>query len=174
MARGVPVRARGRNRSRPAPDAAVEIVQGELLDLPGLITAADGCDAIVHCAALSAPWGTAADFEDANVNGTANVIAAARQTSVRRLVHISSPAVIFAGVDQRLFGDDAPDPSRHSSRYARTKQVADELVRAVSGTIETVILRPKAIYGAGDRALVPRRRPQRVRHSPRRDSRRPT
>jgi len=82
--------------------------------------------------------------------------------------------VVLAGVDQQLVGDDAPYPSRHSSRYARTKQVAEELVRAVSGTIETVILRLKAIYGAGDRALVPRRRPQRVRHSPRRDSRRPT
>lgn len=121
-----------------------------------LAAAADGCDAIVHCAALSAPWGARADFEAANVTGTANLLAAATAAGVRRFVHISSPAVIFAGRDQRSVGDDEPYPDRQGSEYARTKQAGEQLVRAESNRLETVILRPKAIYGAGDRALVPR------------------
>jgi nucleoside-diphosphate-sugar epimerase len=71
-------------------------------------------------------------------------------------VHLSSPAVIFGGHDQHLVDESAPYPATYDSEYARTKQIAESLVLAASGTVETVTLRPKAIYGAGDRALVPR------------------
>jgi nucleoside-diphosphate-sugar epimerase len=156
VARGLSVRAQGRDatRLRFAPDGRSALT--DLGDLAALTAATAGCDAVVHCAALSAPWGAPADFEAANVTGTANVLAAAEASGVRRLVHISSPAVIFAGIDQHEIGDDAPTPPRHSSHYARTKQQAEALVRAAPGTLATVILRPKAIYGEGDRALVPR------------------
>lgn len=154
--RGVTVRAQGRDAARLAFDAGVQVCRGELTDLATLTDAARGCDAIVHAAALSAPWGARQDFIDANVAGTANVIAAARATGVRRLVHISSPAVLFDGRDHHLVDESAPFPDRHTSEYARTKHLAELLVRAAAGSLETVILRPKAIYGDGDRALVPR------------------
>ncbi len=154
--RDVVVRAQGRDASRLTFDGGVQSCRSDLRDLAALIEAARGCDAIVHAAALSAPWGARRDFIEANVLGTANVIAAARATGVRRLVHISSPAVIFAGRDQHLVGDDAKYPATHSSHYARTKQLAEALVHSASTTLETVTLRPKAIYGPGDRALVPR------------------
>ncbi len=153
---GVVVRAQGRDPSRLSFDAGVTICRGDLTDIAFLADAARGCDAIVHAAALSAPWGPRQDFVDANVAGTANVIAAARATGVRRLVHISSPAVVFDGRDQFELDDTAPVPHRHTSEYARTKQLAESLVSAASASLETVTLRPKAIYGAGDRALVPR------------------
>lgn len=155
-ARGITVTAHGRTASRLGFAPEVRVCRGELADLPLLTEAARGCDAVVHCAALSAPWGDPREFVAANVGGTFNLLAAARTAGVRRLVHISSPAVIFDGRDQHLVHDDAPYPASHSSQYARTKQLAEELVRAASPTMETVILRPKAIYGEGDRALVPR------------------
>lgn len=155
-ARGLTVRAQGRESSRLQFAPEVQVVRADLTDLAALTDAAAGCDAIVHCAALSAPWGARADFEAANVTGTANVIAAAEAGRIGRLVHISSPAVLFTGSDQHEVGDDAPYPDRPSSEYARTKQRAEALVTAASSRMATVILRPKAIYGAGDRALVPR------------------
>ncbi len=153
---GVAVHAQGRDASRLSFAGNVRICRFALADTAALNAAAAGCDAIVHAAALSAPWGARQDFVDANVSGTANVIAAARGNRVRRLVHVSSPAVIFDGHDQHLVDDTAPYPVRLTSEYARTKRAAEELVRAASAELETLIIRPKAIYGAGDRALVPR------------------
>jgi len=153
---GLTVRAQGRSRDRIPTGARVTPVVTALDDVASLTHAARGCDAIVHAAALSAPWGPRADFIAANVTGTANVLAAARDAGVRRLVHISSPAVLFDGRDHHGLTDDAPVPPRLTSQYARTKQQAEQLVRAAAGWLEVVTLRPKAIYGPGDRALVPR------------------
>lgn len=155
-ARGIAVCAQGRDTARLAFDAGVDVCVTALDDVTALTAAARGCDAIVHAAALSAPWGARQDFVDANVTGTANVITAARTAGVRRLVHISTPAVLFDGRDQHLLDDAAPYAAHHGSHYARTKHAAEELVRAATPYLETVMLRPKAIYGAGDRALVPR------------------
>ena len=154
--RGIAVHAQGRDTARLAFGSGVQICRTPLSDVGALTDAAKGCDAIVHAAALSAPWGRRQDFVDANVVGTANVITAARAARVRRLVHISSPAVIFDGRDQHLLDDSTPYPARLGCEYARTKRAAETLVRAAAGDIDTVTLRPKAIYGAGDRALVPR------------------
>jgi nucleoside-diphosphate-sugar epimerase len=155
-AQQVAVRAHGRDAARLSFGAGIDVCRCALADVSALTEAARGCDAVVHAAALSSPWGRRQDFFDANVTGTANIIAAARRAGVRRLVHISSPAVIFDGRDQHLLTDAAAEAPRHTSEYGRTKAIAERLVRAASDDLEMVILRPKAIYGAGDRALVPR------------------
>ncbi|MEO5755572.1 MAG: NAD(P)-dependent oxidoreductase [Mesorhizobium sp.] len=109
---------------------------------------------IVHCAALSAPFGRLADFEAANVTATSNLVDFAREQGVRRFVHISSPSVCFAYRDQLDVAEDSPlpDPVNH---YARTKRQAEQIVLAAP-EIGPVVLRPRGIYGAGDRALLPR------------------
>ncbi|MDX8540795.1 NAD(P)-dependent oxidoreductase [Mesorhizobium sp. M4B.F.Ca.ET.215.01.1.1] len=109
---------------------------------------------IIHCAALSAPFGRLADFEAANVTATKNLLDFAARQGVSRFVHISSPSVCFAFRDQLGLTEDAalPDPVNH---YARTKREAERLVLAAPA-IHPVVLRPRGIYGAGDRALLPR------------------
>ncbi|NTW02244.1 MAG: NAD-dependent epimerase/dehydratase family protein [Oscillochloris sp.] len=72
-----------------------------------------------------------------------------------RLVNISSPAVVFTGRDHYLTTEQAPYPPRSSSLYAYSKQLAEEVVRAAPD-LPSVILRPKAIFGPGDRSLLPR------------------
>ena len=116
--------------------------------------ALEGVDAIVHCAALSAPFGRLADFETANVTATRNLVDFACRQGVRRFVHISSPTVCFAYRDQLGVSEDAglPPPVNH---YARTKRQAEEIVLAAPET-GPVVLRPRGIYGAGDRTLLPR------------------
>ena len=57
--------------------------------------------------------------------------------------------------------EDAPLPARFLTDYARTKFIAEELVRAANGPgFTTVSLRPRAIYGPYDRALLPRLFPE--------------
>jgi nucleoside-diphosphate-sugar epimerase len=130
-------------------------VQADLRDAAAVTAACAGVDAVVHSGALSAPWGDWRDFAAINLGGTANVLAGCRHHQVQRLVAISSPAVIFTGRDHVATTEAAPYPQRFTSAYARSKALAEQLVRAATD-LPSVILRPKAIFGPGDRALLPR------------------
>ena len=132
----------------------MKTVQCEITDLETLRTAFRGCDAVVHAAALSSPWGPRAAFWQSNVIGSRVVSQAVQLEGVRRLVYISSPAVVFADEDAINQPDDAPYPRHFSSHYAFTKCVAERDLR--SSQTPCVILRPKAIYGVGDTSLLPR------------------
>jgi nucleoside-diphosphate-sugar epimerase len=135
--------------------AGAEAAPADLRDAAAVAAACAGVDAVCHAGALSAPWGRRADFFAVNVGGTANLIAGCRRHGVGRLVAISSPAVVFAGRDVVGATEAAPYPRRFSSTYAHTKQLAEELVRAAPD-VPAVILRPKAVFGPGDTALLPR------------------
>ena len=111
-------------------------------------------DAVVHCAGLSANWGAKAAFHRFNVTGTRNVIELARRLGARTFIHVSSSSVYFKFCDQLGVTEDQvlPKPVNH---YAWSKAEAEKLVTQATG-LETTILRPRGIYGKGDRALLPR------------------
>ena len=98
------------------------------------------------------PW---AEFYATNVQGTAAIVAGCQCYNVGRLIAVSSPAVIFAGRDQHNLTEAAPYPKRFTSQYARSKKLAEDVVRAARD-LPWVILRPKAIFGPHDRSLLPR------------------
>ena len=113
----------------------------------------DGVTHIVHCAALSSPWGLRADFERANIVATDKVIALAEMLQVEHLIHISTPAVYFRFQDQLNIAEHALLP-RPVNEYARTKAIAD--VRVLASGLPHTIIRPRGIYGVGDTAMLPR------------------
>lgn len=105
---------------------------GSLDDEASLATLCAGADAVIHIAGvINAP--DAAGFEAGNVTGTANMLAAAKTTGIERFVHVSSLA--------------AREPQL--SLYGASKARSETLVRT-SG-LNTVIVRPPAVYGPGDR-----------------------
>jgi nucleoside-diphosphate-sugar epimerase len=114
------------------------------------------CDleAVIHCAALSAPFGRLADFRRANVVATQNLVALAQQLGVRRFVQISSPSIYFTCADRFNVREDDPLPPPFTA-YARTKREAEEVVLGARD-VGPVVLRPRGLYGAGDTALLPR------------------
>jgi nucleoside-diphosphate-sugar epimerase len=119
-----------------------------------LVQAAQDVDAIVHCAALSAPWGRREVFERANIESTREVIGACNTGGIRRLVHISTPSLYFDFRDHVNIRENEPLP-RPVNTYARTKGIAEQLV--MRAEIDTVIaLRPRAIFGPWDTTLLPR------------------
>lgn len=141
-------------RLAPAPVRWQALRHGEA-DAEGiLVTAASDADAVVHCAALSSPWGRYEDFRRANVASTAEVIAACAAKDVRRLVHISTPSLYFGFADRLAIREDADLPPP-ANDYVRTKIEAERLVRA-AGLPEVAILRPRALFGPWDQTLVPR------------------
>ncbi len=133
-----------------------ERVHTDLRDEKAVIEACKECEVVVHAGALSSPWGKRSDFEAINSGGTQSILKGCLIHKVRRLVHISTPAVIFDGRDQINALDTAPYTQNHLSYYSLTKQKAEEMVLAKCQDLETIILRPKAIYGPGDSALLPR------------------
>ncbi len=158
---GQPVRATGRNIrvGLELQAAGADFRPVDLRDRAGMIAAAEGVEAVVHSGALSSVWGRRKDFHAINVDGTENVIAACRANGVKRLVYISSPSVMTRPIAQLNLNESEPLPDKHVSIYSETKRLGEELVHqaaAASADLETVILRPKAIYGPGDTAIFPR------------------
>jgi nucleoside-diphosphate-sugar epimerase len=159
LARGDRVRALGRNDAVCAELAAAgaDVVRADLRDAAAVEGACQGVDAVCHVGALSAPWGRAADFQAVNVGGTAHVLAGCRRHRVRRCVYVSSPSVAFDGRDQVEATETVPYPRHFLSVYSLTKKRGEDLMRRAAGAgLEAVILRPKAIFGPGDAALLPR------------------
>jgi nucleoside-diphosphate-sugar epimerase len=141
-------------RYSPQPIRWTRLVHGAPDAVERLTKLACGADGIIHCAALSAPWGAAADFLRANVTSTEEVILACRRNGVGRLVHVSTPSIYFEFRDQFGVREDEPLPEP-VNEYARTKRIAEERVRA-AGLRHAVILRPRALFGPWDRTLMPR------------------
>ncbi|MBK8049579.1 MAG: NAD-dependent epimerase/dehydratase family protein [Anaerolineales bacterium] len=132
-------------------------IPADLTTHQAVVDACAGMDVVFHVAALSAPWGAAANFYATNVDGTAAVVKGCAQHGVKRLVYVSSPSVVFDGRDQIDVNELAPYPHQFTSTYAKTKKLGEDLVNnAAAAGLDTVTLRPKAIFGPGDRALLPR------------------
>ena len=140
------------------PDGSrVSAVTGDVRDLDAVQRAAEGCDAIVHGAARVGVVGSWNDFRSVNVDGTANVVEAARRTGVERLVHVSTPSVAHVG--HSLVGASATPAvtGRSGVFYAESKAVAEQLALAAgSARLAVVAIRPHLVWGPGDTQLVGR------------------
>jgi 2-alkyl-3-oxoalkanoate reductase len=142
---------------RPAGLGLPEVL-ADIGDAGALRGAADGYDAVVHLAARVGV-GTEQEFVAANVNGTANVLAAARDAGVRRFVHVSTPSVAHGGEPLVGAGADPADPARAHGHYARTKAVAEQLALAADAEAAgcaVVAIRPHLVWGPGDEQLIGR------------------
>lgn len=156
VAGGHVVRATGR-RNAAARLPGAEFVQADLLDDQALPYLVNGMDAVVHCAALSSPWGAYDDFHAANVLVTRRLRVMARQAGVRRFVFISSPSVYARTLDQTGLTEADAIAGKPLNAYAATKAIAEQEVLAASDdAMACVALRPRAIVGRDDTALLPR------------------
>ncbi len=131
-------------------------VRGDLADPAQLRQAAEGCELAFHAAALAAEWGEESAFEAANVAGTANVLGACEAAGVARLVHVGTEAAHFAM--KPLVQIDETEPLRPDSPvlYSATKARAEQLVVAANKPgFETVVVRPRLVWGPGDETVLP-------------------
>ena len=135
-------------------ELGAEPVSGDLDDRDALRAGAEGCEVAFHAAAKVEDWGDPADFERLNVRGTQNVIDACREAGVRRLVHVGTEAALMVG--QPLINVDESAPLRPDSAalYSSSKAKAEQLVRDAEG-LETVVVRPRFVWGHGDTTLLP-------------------
>jgi nucleoside-diphosphate-sugar epimerase len=129
---------------------------GDLENEEMMREAATGCDVAFHAAAKVEDWGDPEEFERLNVRGTENVIAACRAAGVRRLVHVGTEAALMAGKPLVDVNEDAPLRPDSPALYPSTKAKAEQRVRAANGDgLETVVIRPRFVWGRGDTTLLP-------------------
>lgn len=137
----------------------IEVVQGDLTSPESVRQAARGAQAIFHLGAMiSIPYSfvNPRDFVAVNVEGTLNVLQAARDAEVEKLVHVSTSEVY--GTPRTVpIREDAPLAAQ--SPYAATKVGADMLARSfhLSFDLPVAIARPFNTYGPrqGPRAVIP-------------------
>jgi nucleoside-diphosphate-sugar epimerase len=137
-------------------DRGAEPVEGDLSDTSAMARGASGCELAFHAAAHLGDWGTREEFERGNVQGTQNALQACADAGVRRFVHVGTEAALLAG--QPLVEVDETAPLRPDSPalYSSTKAKAEQLVLAANGDgFETVVLRPRFVWGPGDTTLLP-------------------
>jgi nucleoside-diphosphate-sugar epimerase len=131
-------------------------VRGDLDDAAALLQGARGAEVAVHVAALAADWGAWSDFRRINVAGTENVLAAAREASVRRVVHVGTEAALMHGQPLVLADERTPLALSSPAPYPATKAAAEAAVMAANGGgLETIAVRPRFVWGPGDTTLMP-------------------
>ena len=135
----------------------IEAVMGDLEDLAALKQGVQGADWVFNCAAKVGDWGSLEDFRRLNVDALRLLLDTVCDSSVQRLVHVSSLGV-YEGRDH--YGtDETVSPAANSlDAYTRSKTEAEALVldyHARRGLPATII-RPGFIYGERDRTVIPK------------------
>ncbi len=136
--------------------AGAEPVGGDLADVAAMRAGAEGADVAFHLAAKLGDSGEWEEFQRGTVEGTDNALAACREAGVPRFVHTGTEAALMDG--NALEGADETWPLKPDSPafYPRSKARAEQAVLAANGDgFETVALRPRFVWGAGDTTLLP-------------------
>jgi nucleoside-diphosphate-sugar epimerase len=134
----------------------VKFIAGDLVDPKFVDSLFDGIDYVVHCAALTNPFGRWKKFYQANVVATKNCALAAKKFHIKRFIHLSTPSVYYDGTPRLAVREDEPIPKPRTN-YAKSKLMADALVDDLKNAgVETITLRPRAIFGPNDHVILPR------------------
>ncbi|MEJ2215545.1 MAG: NAD-dependent epimerase/dehydratase family protein [Gemmatimonadota bacterium] len=131
----------------------VERWEADLRDAAALQNAVRDVDTVFHLAGLTRARNEA-EFRDVNVDGTRRLVdAMAESRRPRKLVYVSSLAAVGPVRNGRpVRPDDEPHPL---TAYGRSKLDAERLCLDVRDRFAVVVLRPPAVYGPGDRDLLP-------------------
>jgi nucleoside-diphosphate-sugar epimerase/glyoxylase-like metal-dependent hydrolase (beta-lactamase superfamily II) len=134
----------------------IRFVRVDLAKSPSLSELVQSHDLVIHCAAMSKPWGKRSEFMAANVEGTRCVARACSEVK-RRLLHVSSTSIFFDFADREGIRDDDPLPDRPCCHYAESKRSAEAVVKEyVDRGLDAIVVRARAIFGPGDAAIFPR------------------
>jgi dTDP-glucose 4,6-dehydratase len=136
-----------------------EVFSGDIRDPHGVKKAMTGCDAVLHLAALVAipfSYHSPDAYVDTNIKGTLNVLQAAREIGLKRIIHTSTSEVYgtaqFVPITEK-------HPLRGQSPYSATKIAADQLAYSFFSSFDlpVVTLRPFNTYGPRQsaRAVIP-------------------
>jgi nucleoside-diphosphate-sugar epimerase len=128
----------------------VELAEGGVEEAAAVDKAVEGVDAIVHCAGLVKARNED-ELKATNVEGTRNIVNAARKWKTKRLVLVSSLEASGPSQDGRPVPDEQERPI---TAYGRSKLEAEKVALSEKNAVPITILRPTAIYGPRDQEIL--------------------
>jgi NAD dependent epimerase/dehydratase len=147
------------DRAEPAIKKSVDIFAGDIRDPHGVRKAMQGCDVVLHLAALIAipySYHSPDTYIDTNVRGALNIVQAARELGVEKVVHTSSSEVYGTAQFVPMSEDH---PLQGQSPYSASKIGADQIAMSFYFSFETpvTVIRPFNTYGPRQsaRAVIP-------------------
>ena len=155
--RGDDVRAlvRSAEKGRPLEEMGCEVLIGTLATPAEIAAGADGCDAVIHGAAIyevGIPKSRREEMRDANVLGTERVLRAALEAGIPRVVYISTVAA-FGNTHGEVVDESYEHPGdSFTSYYEQTKYEAHQIARKMIADedLPCVIVQPGGVYGPDD------------------------
>lgn len=146
----------GFSRTKQDSIKGVELRQGDIRCRKTVFHLLKGADGVIHCAALSSPWGEYRDFYQTNVRGTEHLLDAALHGGIP-FVHVSTPSLYYQFQDRWNITEESLFSERFANRYVKSKYLAEKGVeRATLRGLHAVTIRPRAVFGPGDQVLLPR------------------
>jgi len=136
-----------------------EVVQGDLGDEAAIRRGMEGCEAVVHAAAMyevGIPASQRPAMWEANVAGTERVLKAALQTAIPKVVYVSTVGV-FGNTRQKVVDETYEHPGKEfTSYYEETKLEAHRIAKQMIDEqgLPGVIVQPGGVYGPGDTSQV--------------------
>ena len=149
---------RDRSAATSLTDIGCELLEGDLSQRAPLKAAISGVDAVIHCAAVY-EVGIADDERArmwaANVEGTTNVLASARDADVKRAVYVSTCGV-FGNTHGEVVDETYVHPGQgYTSTYEETKVLAHRAALELQADgLNLVIVQPGGVYGPGDHSAL--------------------
>ena len=130
----------------------IEPVTGDILDPPSVTRALSGCDAVFHCAAAYSFWSRhRRAIYQVNVQGTANVLEAAHQALVPKVVYTSTVSTIGLSGGARATEETPLDPRHLIGHYKKSKYQAELLaLKMASEGLPVTVVNPTAPVGPWD------------------------
>jgi len=142
---------RNPERAQAARAAGAAIVVGDVADKTGLVAGMQGCEAVIHLANLFEFWvPDRRAYATVNIEGTRNVMEAALETGITKVVHVSS--VVIWGDASWPITETTPLGAKCASEYARTKRAGDEVAWRLAATrnLPLLMVYPGAVIGPDD------------------------
>jgi len=135
-----------------------ELVSGDLSDETAIRKGMEGCDAVIHAAAVyevGIPASQRPAMREANVGGTERVLGAAREAKIPKVVYVSTVGV-FGNTHGRIVDESYEHPAKDfTSAYEQTKWEAHQVAKRLIGEgLPCVIVQPGGVYGPGDTSSV--------------------
>ena len=143
--------ARNSSNTDPLRELGAQLVTGDVTDRQSLDDGMKGCDAVINLANVFSLWEPDISlYRRVNIDGTRNVMEAALQAKVQKVIHVSS-IVTWGKTSDAPFNEKSP-VGEHTSEYARTKYEGDlvawELHR--NEGLPLVMIYPGAVLGPND------------------------
>jgi dihydroflavonol-4-reductase len=133
------------------------LVRGDLGDERAIRAGMEGCDAVIHAAAIyevGIPASEREPMREANVGGTERVLGAALEAKIGKVVYVSTVG-IFGNTNGQIVDESHEHEGEFLSEYEKTKWEAHQVAKRLIGEgLPCVIVQPGGVYGSGDTSSI--------------------